>query len=106
MRVYRYIFVLCLLSFVFSQAKAQDDARLCEQTLTGTARYMGFGGAMTAIGGDPSAVRVNPAGLGLYRRMEVLVTMGGSKGMFILPEVAVPETVGQRNPLYVEPHSR
>ena len=88
MRVYRYIFVLCLLSFVFSLAKAQDDARLCEQTLTGTARYMGFGGAMTAIGGDPSAVRVNPAGLGLYRRMEVLVTMGGSKGMFILPEVS------------------
>lgn len=88
MRVYRYIFVLCLLSFVFSLAKAQDDARLCEQTLTGTARYMGFCGAMTAIGGDPSAVRVNPAGLGLYRRMEVLVTMGGSKGMFILPEVS------------------
>ena len=76
MKIGRYIatVVLCALSL---SAWSQDDARLSERTLTGTARYMGMGGAMTAIGGDPSAVRDNPAGLGLYRRMEVLVTMGG-----------------------------
>ncbi len=54
--------------------QAQDYARLAERTILGTARYMGMSGAMTAIGGDPSAVQDNPAGLGLYRRAEVLVT--------------------------------
>lgn len=48
---------------------------MTERTIMGTARYVGFGGAMSAIGGDPSAVRDNPAGLGLYRRTELMVTL-------------------------------
>ena len=74
MKMLRYIstFVLCTLSLcTFSQ----DYTRLSERTIMGTARYVGMGGAMTAIGGDPSAVRDNPAGLGLYRHTEVLLTM-------------------------------
>ncbi len=56
---------------------AQDTQRLSEQSLTGTARYVGMGGAMTAVGGDPSAVKDNPAGLGVYRRMEIMLTLDG-----------------------------
>ena len=48
---------------------------MSERSIMGTARYVGMGGAMTAIGGDPSASLDNPAGLGLYRRWEVLLTM-------------------------------
>ena len=62
---------------VVGMAAAQEQARLSERDLFGTARYVGMGGAMTAVGGDPSAVRDNPAGLGVYRRMEVSITMGG-----------------------------
>ena len=62
---------------VVGMAAAQEQARLSERALSGTARYVGMGGAMTAVGGDPSAVRDNPAGLGVYRRMEVAITMGG-----------------------------
>lgn len=40
----------------------------------GTARYVGMCGAMSAIGGDPSAAHDNPAALGLYRRLEVLLS--------------------------------
>lgn len=54
--------------------QAQDFARLSERSLIGTARYVGMSGAMTAIGGDPSSVLDNPAGLGMYQRMEALVT--------------------------------
>lgn len=71
------ILVFCLLSFsgaVFTPATAQDFARLSERTVMGTARYVGMGGAMTAIGGDPSAVLDNVAGLGLYRRPEAMIT--------------------------------
>ena len=63
--------VLCTLSLC---TWSQDYTRLSERTIMGTARYVGMGGAMSAIGGDPSAVFDNVAGLGLYRRSEVLVT--------------------------------
>ena len=69
------LIVLSFFIFYFSPSFAQDFTRLSERTLMGTARYVGMGGAMTAIGGDPSAVHDNPAGLGLYRRMEVLLTL-------------------------------
>ena len=69
----RYI-VLLLCAAGTTALSAQDTQRLSEQELTGTARYVGMGGAMTAIGGDPSAVKDNPAGLGLYRRMEVMIS--------------------------------
>ena len=69
---YILVFVLCTWSLcTFSQ----EYARLGERTILGTARYVGFGGAMSAIGGDPSAVHDNPAGLGLYRRAEVMITL-------------------------------
>ena len=68
---------VCVLSAlaVFGVGFSQDYARLSERTIIGTARYVGMSGAMTAIGGDPSAVTDNPAGLGLYRRAEAMVTM-------------------------------
>ena len=77
MRELKYILVFCLLSFsatVFCLVQAQDYERLGERELSGTARYVGMGGAMTAIGGDPSAVQDNPAGLGVYQRAEVMLT--------------------------------
>lgn len=78
MRNVRYIFVFCLLSFcvaVFVPAKAQDYLRLGERTIMGTARYVGMSGAMSAIGGDPSAAHDNIAGIGLYRRAEGLISL-------------------------------
>lgn len=70
MRSAKYILVGVLVA-VLSPVVAQDLQRLGEQEPAGTARYVGMGGAMTAVGGDPSAVKDNPAGLGVYRRMEV-----------------------------------
>lgn len=70
--------LLLILSFAFCLsllAYSQDVQRLAERDIMGTARYVGMGGAMTAIGGDPSAVLDNPAGLGLYRRSEVALTI-------------------------------
>ena len=77
MRNLRNILVFCLLSLsaaVFCPAQAQDFSRLSERTIMGTARYVGMAGAMSAVGGDPSAVMDNVAGLGLYRRSEVMIT--------------------------------
>ncbi|HCC71591.1 MAG TPA: hypothetical protein DEQ09_10645 [Bacteroidales bacterium] len=37
----------------------------------GTARFQAMGGAFTALGGDLSVLSQNPAGLGVYRSMEI-----------------------------------
>lgn len=72
-----YILSFCFwLSLLNCQlSAAQDVQRFAERQIIGTARYVGMGGAMTAIGGDPSAVIDNPAGLGLYRRSEIALTV-------------------------------
>lgn len=71
-----YILLILLLLLAWSGGSmAQDNARLAERTINGTARYVGMAGAMTAIGGDPSASLDNPAGLGLYRRSELMLTV-------------------------------
>lgn len=84
MKRYLYISSLCLILLflapcswflVPSLSTAQDIQRLSERHIMGTARYVGMGGAMTAVGGDPSAVLDNPAGLGLYRRSEIALTI-------------------------------
>ena len=70
--------ILLILLLVYSLspiAYSQDVQRFAERSTIGSARYVGMGGAMTAIGGDPSAAMVNPAGLGLYRRSEISVSI-------------------------------
>lgn len=42
---------------------------------TGTARYIGMGGSMGALGGDLSAVETNPAGLGIFRNSVANISM-------------------------------
>lgn len=72
----RQLTIFTLLVITLTTAVASDVAVLSERDIVGTARYVGMSGAMTAIGGDPSSVmRDNPAGLGLYRRVEATVTL-------------------------------
>ena len=43
--------------------------------LNGTARYVGMGGAMNALGADISTMGTNPAAIGLYRRSDAAFTV-------------------------------
>ena len=85
MKCLRTILVaLCAFSLAM---QAQDFARLSERTVMGTARYVGMGGAMSAVGADPSAVLDNVAGLGLYRRPEVMITFDYvPRSIFMAPQ--------------------
>lgn len=51
-----------------------DAARYSGSTLYSTARSMGVGGAFSAIGADFSATALNPAGLAVYRRSDLMFT--------------------------------
>ena len=60
-------------------AAAQDtyeSARLLGSDLNGTARYVGMGGAMEALGADISTISTNPAGIGLFRHSTASVSFG------------------------------
>ena len=64
---------------VCNQLCAQDtytNALLSTSILNGTARYVGMGGAMDALGADLSVISTNPAGIGLFRSSQAKLTFG------------------------------
>ena len=66
----RIMFGACALFLSMGMVTAQtqyDAARLIDTDLNGTARFVGMGGAMSALGSDISTMGSNPAGIGLYR---------------------------------------
>jgi hypothetical protein len=74
----KYLF-LAALSLAMLPAAAQDtyeNARLLGSDLNGTARYVGMGGALDALGADISLTGTNPAGIGLFRRNTVSASLG------------------------------
>ena len=72
----KYIFFLLLFAVATTtQAQNPEDAlRTAWFTQNGTARMMAIGGAMGSLGGDITANHVNPAGLGLFKTREVVIT--------------------------------
>ena len=44
-----------------------EAVQIADKDLNGTARFVGMGGAMGALGGDVSTIGTNPAGIGIYR---------------------------------------
>ena len=57
-----------------------------EEDLSGTARFIALSGAMTAVGGDPTAVKHNPAGLGIYRHSQFSVSADFTFRRFYQPD--------------------
>lgn len=53
-----------------------DAAKIANKELNGTARFVGMGGAMGALGGDISTIGTNPAGIGIYRSNDAMVSFG------------------------------
>jgi hypothetical protein len=73
------IFFAALAMAVVLPAAAQDtyeSARLLGGDLNGTARYVGMGGAMEALGADISTTSSNPAGIGLFRHSTMSAGFG------------------------------
>ena len=60
-------------------AFAQDIyqmASFSSEDLNGTSRYVGMGGAMSALGADMSTMGTNPAAIGLFRKSDAALTVG------------------------------
>ncbi|MBO5698632.1 MAG: hypothetical protein J6R79_01325 [Bacteroidaceae bacterium] len=68
----------CLFAALAITAQAQDIYNIesfSARDLNGTARFVGMGGAMSALGADLSVMSTNPAGTALYRRNDVATTL-------------------------------
>ena len=53
-----------------------ENAKLATEDLNGTARYVGMGGAMEALGADISTMGTNPAGIGMFRKGSASLSFG------------------------------
>ena len=64
------------MSFAPLFGQGSDDAYLFSQTYyQGTSKALGMGNALGAVGGDMTAVSINPAGMGIYRSNEFTTTL-------------------------------
>ena len=71
----RIYFIIAFLSILTVNAQNELDAfRFSQINWEGTARFMGAGGAFGAVGAEYSALSINPASIGLYKRNEVTFT--------------------------------
>lgn len=68
------IISILLTNAAFTQSAA-DVLRYSRIYYSGTARFVGTGGAFGAVGADFSALAVNPAGIGLYQGSEFSMTI-------------------------------
>ena len=59
----------------FAQMTSIDALKFIQTDINGTARYVSMAGAFGALGGDPSAIKDNPAGLGIYRRSDLSTSL-------------------------------
>jgi hypothetical protein len=72
-------FTAALLVLAVAPAMAQeayDAANMATEDLNGTARYVGMGGALDALGADISTISTNPAGIGMFRHSMVSTSFG------------------------------
>lgn len=69
-----FAFILTLGFFNIQAQTAFDALRYSNLTFSGTARSLGAGGALGALGADFSVLSTNPAGLATYRRSEFSLT--------------------------------
>lgn len=71
------ILAACLMAALPAVAQeTYENANIMTEDLNGTARYVGMGGAMEALGADISTMSSNPAGIGLMRRSSASVSFG------------------------------
>ncbi len=70
------IAALMMATVPMAAQETYENAKIAQEDLNGTARYVGMGGAMEALGADISTIATNPAGIGLFRKSSISASMG------------------------------
>lgn len=64
------------LALPIAAQETYENTKLVDKDLNGTARYVGMGGAMEALGADISTIGSNPAGIGMFRKSSANISFG------------------------------
>lgn len=73
----KYIIIgMAALALPVMAQETYDNAQLSTTDLNGTARYIGMGGALEALGADITTMNTNPAGVGMIRRSWMGISAG------------------------------
>ena len=72
----RLLYILFTLPLCLSAQNMYNVSSIFENDINGTARYIGMGGSMSALGADLSTMGTNPAGMAMYRRNDFSLTAG------------------------------
>ncbi|KAB2823441.1 MAG: hypothetical protein F9K10_02580, partial [Paludibacter sp.] len=75
MKRYKAVVAIICISLSLTAQSEFDALKYLQPNIFGTARYSAMAGAFGALGADPSAIKDNPAGLGIYRSSELSATM-------------------------------
>ena len=70
----RLLYILSLLPLGLNAQNMYNVASFFENELIGTARYVGMGGSMSALGADLSTIGTNPAGMAMFRSNNFVIT--------------------------------
>ena len=70
----RLLYILVLLPFGINAQNMYNVSSFLGNDLNGTARYIGMGGSMSALGADMSTMGTNPAGMAIYRSNDLSIT--------------------------------
>lgn len=68
--------LLLLGTMTIGAQETYENTKLIDNDLNGTARYVGMGGALDALGADISVISSNPAGLGFISKSRADVSFG------------------------------
>ena len=71
---YTILVALLLCGNLAGAQNIEDALRFSQNIYEGTARFQAMGGAFAAVGGDFSSLSINPAGIGVYRNYEYMVS--------------------------------
>lgn len=71
MKKYLLMAAASMMMMPMAAQETYENAKLVQEDLNGTARYVGMGGAMEALGADISTIGTNPAGIGVFRHSVV-----------------------------------
>jgi hypothetical protein len=99
------IFIIGLLTLSATAQNATDALRYSYTRVGGTARTVGVGGAMGAIGGDFASASTNPAGIGTYRASEVMISPGfysSSINSLLLNDKSAPANDQLKNNFHID----
>ena len=75
-KLYMSVVALSLFGMPAMAQETYENTKLVDNDLNGTARYVGMGGAMEALGADISTMSSNPAGIGLFRKSKIDMSLG------------------------------